>query len=131
GIGKAKRLWKANEEFWSDKFLPLKQEFIFASTGTKDPNDSPDKYIGALAGSDIQTNPPATNEAIQKMEGKVFTCTIDQFPPQEVLDEIDALVDFGKLEEILMDEGLKKFADPQKALLALIAEKRSVLQATG
>jgi transaldolase len=26
-----------------------------------------------------------------------------------------------------MDEGLKKFADPQKALLALIAEKRAAL----
>ena len=28
-----------------------------------------------------------------------------------------------------MDEGLKKFADPQKALLALIAEKRAALTA--
>ena len=129
GIVNAKRLWKDNEQFWKDKNLPLKQEFIFASTGTKDPNDPPDKYIAALAGSDIQTNPPATNATIQQMEGKVFTRTIDQFPPQQVLDEIDAQVDFGKLEEILMEEGLKKFADPQKALLALIAEKLSVLQA--
>ena len=131
GIVNAKRLWKNNEEFWKDKNLPLNQEFIFASTGTKDPNDSPDKYVIALAGSDIQTNPPATNETIQQIEGKVYTRTIDQFPPQQVLDEIDAQVDFGKLEEVLMEEGLKKFADPQKALLALIAEKRSVLQAAG
>ena len=38
-------------------------------------------------------------------------------------------VDMKKLETTLMDEGLKKFADPQKALLALIAKKRQELQA--
>ena len=78
---------------------------------------------------DIQTNPPATNEAIQKIEGLTFERTVDQMPPQEVLDEIDAKVDFAKMEETLMEEGLAKFADPQKALLKLIAEKRSRLQA--
>jgi transaldolase len=29
------------------------------------------------------------------------------------------------MEETLMEEGLKKFADPQKALLKLIAQKRA------
>ena len=33
------------------------------------------------------------------------------------------------LEETLMSEGIQKFADPQKALLKLIGEKRSVLAA--
>jgi transaldolase len=127
GIVNAKRLWKRNQAFWADKRLPLKQEIIFASTGTKDPSDPADKYVAALAGSDIQTNPPATNDAIQKMEGKVFTRTVDQFPPKVVLDEIDAKVDFQQLEEVLMDEGVKKFADPQKDLLALIAQKREEL----
>jgi transaldolase len=45
-----------------------------------------------------------------------------------VLDEIDEKVDFQKLEDVLMEEGLKKFADPQKALLELIAKKRGQLQ---
>jgi transaldolase len=49
-------------------------------------------------------------------------------PPAEVLQEIDQEVDFLKLENTLMEEGLQKFADPQKALLALIAEKRRALQ---
>jgi hypothetical protein len=31
------------------------------------------------------------------------------------------------LEKTLMEEGLKKFADPQKALLQLIAKKRESL----
>jgi transaldolase len=127
GLVNAKRLWQDNNRFWADKKLRLKQEFIFASTGTKDPNESPDKYVAALVGSDIQTNPPATNEAVQKL-GKSYTRTVDQMPPQSVLEEIDRKVDFDKLEETLMDEGLKKFADPQKALLDLIGKKRTALK---
>jgi transaldolase len=127
GIVNVKRLWRENQEFWRDKRLPLKQEIIFASTGTKDPSDPPDKYVAALAGSDIQTNPPATNAAIEAMAGKRFTRTVDQMPPKDVLDEIDREVDFEELERVLMEEGLKKFADPQKMLLKLIAEKRAAL----
>ncbi len=125
GIVNAQRLWKENQQFWSDKKLPLKQEFIFASTGTKDPADSPDKYVDALAGSDIQTNPPATNAAVQQLAGKVFTRKVDVLPSAAILAEIDQKVDFAKLETVLMDEGLAKFADPFKSLLALIASKRA------
>jgi len=35
GIYNAKKLWKMNHDFWAAKKLPLKQEIIFASTGTK------------------------------------------------------------------------------------------------
>jgi len=127
GIVNAKRIWQENQKFWADKNLPLDQEMIFASTGTKKPDDPKDKYVSALAGSDIQTNPPATNEAVQAMTGKTFTRQVDQLPAQKVLDEIDQLVNFQHLEETLMQEGLKKFADPQNALLALISEKRESL----
>src|SRR3989442_10174767 len=58
GIVNAKRIWKMNQEFWADKRLPLKQEIIFASTGTKKPSDPPTKYVATFAGSDIETNPP-------------------------------------------------------------------------
>lgn len=127
GIVNVQRLWQDNVKFWLDKKLPLHQEIIFASTGTKDPSESPDKYVAALAGSDIQTNPPATNDAVQKLAGKTFTRTVDKLPPADVLAEIDREVDFKKLEEFLMEEGLKKFADPQKALIKLIGEKRQGL----
>lgn len=127
GIVNVKRMWKENQAYWGDKKLPLHQEIVFASTGTKDPKDPPDKYVGALAGSDIQTNPPATNAAIQELKEKTFTRQVDQMPPADVLGEIDRLVDFQKMEEVLMEEGLKKFADPQKALLKLIGEKRKSL----
>lgn len=126
GILNAKRIWKMNQEFWTDKDLPLQQEIIFASMGTKLPEDPKDKYVAALAGSDIQTNPPETNEAVQAMTGKVFSSQIAEFPAEKIQSEIDATVDFAKMEEVLMEQGLQKFADPQKALLALIAEKRDV-----
>ena len=124
GTVNAQRLWQENQEFWAAKKLPLQQEFIFASTGTKDPADSPDKYVAALAGADIQTNPPGTNAAIQKLTGKAFSRKVDQLPPAAVLAEIDQQVDFARLEQVLMDEGLAKFADPFKNLLAVIASKR-------
>lgn len=126
GIVNAKQIWKDNNAWWGEKYLPLKQEMIFASTGTKKPEDPPWKYVEAFAGSDIETNPPATNEAVAK-SGRTFTRQVDQMPPQEVLDEIAKKVDIAKMEAVLMEEGIKKFADPQKALLKLIGEKRASL----
>jgi transaldolase len=129
GIVNAKRIWRLNQQFWADKHLPLKQEMIFASTGTKKPEDPPWKYVEAFAGSDIETNPPATNHKVQE-SGRTITRQVDKMPPDEVLAEIDAKVDMKQLERTLMEEGLRKFADPQKALLRLIATKRASLQTT-
>jgi transaldolase len=126
GIVNAKRIWQLNQKFWADKRLPLKQEMIFASTGTKKPEDPPWKYVEAFAGSDIETNPPATNHKVEQ-SGRTFTRQVDKMPPQEVLAEIDAKVDMKQLEKVLMEEGLRKFADPQKALLRQIADKRASL----
>jgi transaldolase len=128
GIVNAKRIWKINHDFWADKNLGLHQEMIFASTGKKFKEDADWKYVEAFAGSDIETNPPATNAAVQA-SGRTFTRQVDKMPPQAVLDEIDAKVNVQHLEETLMREGLAKFADPQKALLKLIGEKRSQLAA--
>jgi transaldolase len=130
GIVNAKRIWRENREFWAGHHLHLKQEMIFASTGTKNPADPPWKYVEAFAGSDIETNPPATNRAVQE-SGRFFRSHVEEMPPTEVLADIDMLVDVSKMEQVLMDEGIKKFADPQKALLAQIAEKRRQLQPAG
>jgi transaldolase len=127
GIVNAKNIWRMNQRFWADKKLPLKQEIIFASTGTKKPEDPPQKYVAAFAGSDIETNPPQTNEAVEK-SGLTFTRQVDQLPPQAVVDEIEQKVNLQHMEDVLMEEGIKKFADPQKALLALIAQKRRELK---
>lgn len=126
GLVNVKRIWRSNQAWWKDKGLKLQQEIVFASTGTKKPSDPPDKYVEALAGSDIQTNPPATNEAVQKLN-KQYTRKIDQMPPDAVVKEIDQKVDVAKMEKVLMEEGTKKFSDPQHALLKLIGEKRAQL----
>ena len=149
GIANAKLIWADNHRFWSDPWagkpgapapeapasgapaqpICLDQEIVFASTGTKRPEDPPWKYVEALAGSDIQTNPPATNDAVAR-SGLTFTRQIDHLPPQSVLDEIEQKVDMQEMENVLMDEGIVKFADPQKALLEMIARKRAMGAAT-
>ncbi len=126
GLLNAKLLWKNNQQFWAERPTPLKQEIVFASTGTKNPDDPAWKYIAALVGSDIQTNPPAINEAIEA-SGQTFLHSLDQLPPQAVIEEIEATVDMQQLEDQLMTEGIKKFADPQRALLALVGEKRGAI----
>jgi transaldolase len=123
GILNAKRIWADNERFWDERGTPLRQEIVFASTGTKKPSDPPWKYVDAFAGSDIQTNPPATNDAVAK-SGRVFTRHVDELPTSAIVEEIDRLVDMEKLEATLMAEGIAKFANPQKALLAMVAKKR-------
>jgi transaldolase len=130
GIVNAKRIRELNRDFWADKGLPLKQEMVFASTGTKDKADPPWKYVEAFAGSDIETNPPATNEAVEA-SGRTFTRRVDEWPPAAVLEEITREVKQGDLEAALMREGVDKFAGPHKKLLALIAEKRASLIAAG
>lgn len=129
GVVNAKNIWLANEAFWAETKTPLDQEIIFASTGTKKPEDPPWKYVDALAGSDIQTNPPATNDAVQQ-SGRTFERKVNKLPPAAVLNEIDEKVDFDHMEKTLMEEGLKKFADPQKGLLETIGKKRTELGST-
>ena len=126
GLLNAKLLWQDNQQFWDERPTPLKQEIVFASTGTKNPDEPAWKYVAALVGSDIQTNPPATNDAVEA-SGQIFPCSVDQLPPNEVIDEIQTAVDMQQLEDQLMREGVKKFADPQRALLALIGEKRTAV----
>ncbi|MEM9417752.1 MAG: transaldolase family protein [Planctomycetota bacterium] len=125
GILNAKLIGLKNHEFWADKGLKLDQEMIFASTGTKKPELPKDFYVDALAGSDIQTNPPATNAALDEI-GRVYEPTSRTLPEQAILDEF-ATIEIQKMEDQLMAEGTAKFADPHKALIQTIADKRSAL----
>ncbi len=122
GILNAQLLWQENQKFWAEHKTPLKQEIIFASTGTKNPADKPWKYVAALAGSDIQTNPPATNDAIAK-SSETFTGQINQLPAKLIVEELLSKIDWIKLEEDLMRDGLAKFADPHKTLIELVSKK--------
>lgn len=124
GILNAKRVWNLNQKFWKDHPTPLEQEMIFASTGTKNPEDPAWKYVAALAGGDIQTNPPATNDA-SEASGENFQPMLDKMPPAELCQEIDDKLNWQDLERQLMQEGLSKFAEPQKQLLKLIEQVAS------
>lgn len=126
GIVNAKRIWNANSEFWGAKKTPLQQEIIFASTGTKNPNDPPWKYVSALAGSDIQTNPPETNAAVAASQQQ-FTSNLRSLPSQDICDTLDRFVQIDDLEKTLMKQGIDKFVTPQKQLLQTIRDKRSAL----
>ncbi|HMP78702.1 MAG TPA: transaldolase family protein [Pirellulaceae bacterium] len=128
GIVNAQRIWQANQEFWRHHPTPLRQQIVFASTGTKNPAESPWKYVAALAGADIQTNPPATNEAVLQ-SGETFERRVDRLPDADVLAEIDRLVDAESMERQLMIEGIDKFVRPQIELMRLIAEKRREIAA--
>ena len=127
GIVNAKRIWQANQEFWQDKKCTLEQEIIFASTGTKRPEDPKWKYVEALAGSDIQTNPPATNQAVADKSDLEFSKLVSQLPEGNILKSIDENVDFSHMHDTLMSEGIAKFADPQKELIELMGQKRAAL----
>ena len=124
----AKRIWADNEAFWAERPLRLDQEIIFASMGTKRPEDKPWRYVELLAGGDILTNPRATNEAVAS-SGLVFTRQIDRMPPDELIEEIDREVDMERLERTLMAEGIAKVVEPQRRLLAAVAEKRMAVAA--
>lgn len=126
GIINAKQIGIQNAAFWADKGLKLDQEMIFASTGTKKPEQPKDYYVAALAGSDIQTNPPATNAALDQI-GNSYAAASHTLPDAALLQEMADKVDIQKLEDTLMAEGTAKFADPHKALIQTIAEKRSAL----
>lgn len=122
GVLNAQRVWQDNQAFWADKGLPLEQEVIFASTGVKDASLPPWKYVAALAGSDIQTNPPETNEAVANSDQR-FTRQVDQLPSEAIQQEIDSQVDFDHLHRTLMSEGVAKFVKPQRALLDVVRKQ--------
>nr|QRW40698.1 transaldolase [bacterium] len=124
GIVNAKRNWRENQEFWRDKGLRLRQEIVFASTGVKTPGEPPDKYVEAFAGGDIQTNPAATNQAVERSQ-KPYARLVDRMPSPSIVAEIDREVDMAALERVLMEEGISKFVEAQRALLRLIAQKRA------
>ena len=126
GIVNAQHIWQENRDFWRTSNTPLDQEIVFASTGVKNPEDNPCKYVAALAGSDIQTNPPATNDAVSS-SGHSFEATLGAPPETEVVNEIRRQVNFHALQETLLEEGIRKFVDPHKSLLGLIREKRMAL----
>ena len=126
GIVGAKRIWAENQTILARQKAAARSGDRLCQHGHEEARGSTWKYAAAFAGSDIETNPPATNDAIEK-SGRTFQRQIDKLPPAEVLAEIDRKVNVDHLEATLMAEGVKKFADPQKALLAIVERKCAAL----
>ena len=121
-VQNARDIWRENEAFWEQQSVKLRQEIVFASTGTKDPQDDPARFVEGLAGGDIQTNPPGTNEFVQQSD-RTFVPQLEAMPADTVLAELQQ-VDMEQLERVLMEEGVAKFIKPQRELLAAVSEKR-------
>ena len=79
GILNAKRIWAENQQFWAERSTPLAAGDRFRQHGHEETGDPPWKYVEAFAGSDIETNPPATNEAVAQ-SGRTFARQVDQLP---------------------------------------------------
>lgn len=123
GILNAKRIWRMNQEYWRERPTPLRQEIVFASTGTKRPGEVAWKYLEAFAGGDILTNPPTTHAQTQA-SNVTFTRQIERLPPSDIVEALDRHVDYEHLEATLLREGVEKFVQPQRQLLALIAQRQ-------
>jgi transaldolase/glucose-6-phosphate isomerase len=103
------------------------QRLLWASTGTKNPAYSDVLYIEELIGPDtVNTAPPATLDAFRD-HGRVRTSL------QEDVAEADAVlrqmekvgISLDKITELLLENGIKLFADAYDTLIDSIALKVS------
>ena len=130
GIVNAKRIWQLNQEFWADKELPLQAGDDLRQHRHEEAG-RPAVEVRRGVRRQRHRDQPAGHQRGRAGERPDVHPAGRQLPPADVLDEIDQKVDMQKMEETLMDEGIAKFADPQKALLKLIAEKRTALKIDG
>jgi transaldolase len=74
GIVNAKHIWRLNQQFWADKGLPLKQEMIFASTGTKKPGDPAWKYVEATSKRTRRRRTPTSRRPVGRSPATSTNC---------------------------------------------------------
>lgn len=107
------------------------QRLLWASTGTKDPDYSPTKYVDELvvAGT-VNTMPLATLEAFASGGGDVVV-TIDEDRVTRARRELDRLaesgIDMSQVTDELRDEGVAAFVAAFDGLLADVASKRAAV----
>ena len=121
----------------SDRWLRLENEgarpqrYLFASTGTKDPDLPETTYVDAFAAPlSVNTMPEGTLLALGEAEGIDGTVPADGGDNDAVLKEFtDAGVDLKALAQRLQDEGADKFVKSWESLLARIEEKSEAVAA--
>lgn len=109
------------------------QRLLWASTSTKNPDYSPTLYVDELIGPDtVNTVPGETFEAFRS-RGRATPALTDDWDAnlaaaRATLASLEeAGISLDRATEQLLDEGVRKFADPFDALLSSIERKRRAL----
>ena len=105
------------------------QRLLWASTGTKDKAYSDVLYVEELVGAEtVNTIPPATMDAFRDHGTPRDSLEEDVDGARHVIDEAKRLgLDLENVTALLVDDGVKLFADAFDNLLGAVAEKRTKL----
>ena len=105
------------------------QRLLWASTGTKDKAYSDVLYVEELVGAEtVNTIPPATMDAFRDHGTPRDSLEEDVDGARHVIDEAKRLnLDLANVTTLLVEDGVKLFADAFDNLLGAVAEKRTKL----
>jgi len=105
------------------------QRLLWASTGTKDKAYSDVLYVEELVGAEtVNTIPPATMDAFRDHGTPRDSLEEDVDGARHIIDEAKRLgLDLENVTTLLVDDGVKLFADAFDNLLGAVAEKRTKL----
>ncbi|MEX2501355.1 MAG: transaldolase [Trueperaceae bacterium] len=100
------------------------QRLLWASTGTKNPDDLPTKYVDPLIGPDtVTTLPVPTLEAYREQGDPAERITQDVDASRGRLADLAELgIDLDAVTARLEDEGVAKFVDPFESLMETLEE---------
>ena len=107
------------------------QRVLFASTSVKDPRYPALMYVEALVGPDtVDTVPPATLEALRGGAAIRGTLEEEVGVARAQLVALEALgITMDAVTDQVLEEGVRKFAEPFRQLLATIEGRRAQLGA--
>lgn len=106
------------------------QRPLWASTGVKNPEYPDTLYVDNLIGPDsVNTLPPETLDAVLDHGNVARTLDQDLEGARAHLETLTRMgIDLPAITSALQEEGVQKFADSFRSLMASIEEKRKVLQ---
>jgi transaldolase/glucose-6-phosphate isomerase len=102
------------------------QRCLWASTSTKNPAYSDTLYVDELIGPDtVNTVPPATYKNFRDHGKVTITVTKGMKQARQDIEKLGKLgIDLNAVTDELLKEGVKKFADSFKTLMASIEDKK-------
>lgn len=104
----------------------MAQRPLWASTGTKDPDEKSTKYIDPLIARETVTTMPEKTVKAFAEEGTVKEDSIlhRDRSPEKIVEDLSKLgIDLDYVSRRLEDEGIQKFIDPYEQAVASISEK--------